>query len=441
MQKWVKQASGMFLASTMVFTLAACGSSSETSSSATASAGTGTKPAESAAAKETAKPAAGKKTKIEFWVPFTGPDAPFMKKIAEDFSKSQEKYDVHFNNSNGTDYYNKFTVALTSGKDLPDAMVMHIDNVPVYKDKLLPLDDIAAKVGIVKENYQQAPVKNTTLDGKWYAFPLDIHPLLMYYNKDLFKAAGIDHPPTNKDEFLADVKKMTDESKKQYGYMVVPNGQWWPFGTLLSQFGGKYADDQNNPTFNSDAGVQAVQFQKDLIDQKLSPANVEGGADETAFKQGKLGIIFAGPWMMDAWEQAKLNWGAAVLPQIGPNKAAWAGSHTLVIPNTTKDADKLDGIAAFYKYIAENGIDWAKSGQAPASKKVTDSAEFQQLTKQQTEIIKEFDYVYFPPQVPNFGANINELWVQVNNVLTGKQKDIKAALDSAAAKYKQAASK
>jgi len=432
MQKWVKQASTLVLASSFILTTA-CSSGGDKNADAS------TKPQDSAAA--TSKPAAGKKTKIEFWVPFTGPDAPFMKKITEDFTKSQDLYEVHFNNSNGTDYYNKFTVALTSNKDLPDAMVMHIDNVPVYKDKLQPLDDMMNKVGLKKEDYEQIPIKAATLDSKLYAIPLDIHPLLMYYNKDLFKAAGIANPPATKDEFISAITKLKDESKKQWGYMVVPNGQWWPFGTLLSQFGGKYVDEQGNPTFNSDAGVQAVKFQKDLIDQKLSPANVEPGADETAFKQGKLGIFLGGPWMMDAFDQAKINWGAAVVPQIGPNKATWAGAHVMVVPNTTKDQAKLDGISAFYKYVAENGIEWAKSGQAPASKKITSSAEFKTMTKQQTEIVKQFDYVYFPPQVPNFGANVGELWVQINNVLMGKQPDIKAALDTAATKYKQAASK
>lgn len=92
------------------------------------------------------------------------------------------------------------------------------------------------------------------------------------------------------------------------------------------------------------------------------------------------------------------------------------------------------------KYVSDNSIDWAESGQAVASKVVRDSAAFKAMTQQQTEVAKEFDYVQFAPKVLNWGPISDSIWSELANALQGK-KDPKQALDDAAAKSTQAMKK
>lgn len=383
----------------------------------------------------------GGKQEISFWTPFSGADGPFMKKIVDAYNSQSKDYNVKFQIIPNGEYYKQLDLALSSGKKRPDVMIMHVDQIPTYqkKDQLQPVDDIASNAGVTKEDFVEAPVKYETIDGKWYGIPLDIHPMVLYYNKDLFKAAGIDNPPTNREEFLADAKKLTDKSKGQWGY-VMPT--LWPqqfiFPTVVGQNGGKLADDQGKPQLNSPEAVEALSFLKSVVyDAKVSPQKVAQDGEVTLFLQGKNAMQLNGPWMKDQFDKAKMNYGVAPVPQLGTKQqAVQAGSHNFVVPKSVTDKKVLSGVGDFLKYVAGHSIDWANSGQAVASKKVLESDEFKQMTQQQTTVAKEFDYAQFNPPVINWGAMTADLYKEINLVLLN-QKDPKKALDEAQEKALQ----
>lgn len=384
----------------------------------------------------------GSKTELLFWSPFSGPDGSFMKSIVDEYNKQSDKYSVKFQIQPNGDYYKLLDNAFGTKKNMPDFMIMHLDSIPTYvkKDLLAPMDDLAAKAGIEKADYVDAAVNYATINDKWMGIPLDIHPLIMYYNKDLFAAAGITAPPTNKEEFLAAAKATTDASKGQWGY-VMPTQ--WPqqflFPSLIYQQGADLADKDGNPTLNTPAAVAALEFEKSLIfEHKVSPEKVAQDGEVKLFLQGKNAMQFNGPWMKDQWDKAKLNYGVAPIPNFFTQQGVFAGSHNFVVPKSMTDATKLEGIGDFLKYVAGHSIDWAKSGQAVASKQVLDSAEFKALNTQQTEVAKEFDYVHFAPPVANWGAYVGELWKQINLTLLNNG-DAKKALDEAQAKAEQSA--
>jgi multiple sugar transport system substrate-binding protein len=422
-----KVAKGVTLAAILgtSLTLTACGSASNTSDGGS-----------------NAGSSSSEKTQLVFWSPFSGPDGPFMKKIVDAYNAQSDKYQIKFVIQPNGDYYKLLDMAFSTKKNVPDFMIMHVDSIPTYvkKDLLQPVDDLASKAGIKKEDFVDAPVNYETINGKWMGIPLDVHPLVMYYNKDLFKAAGIDHPPATKDEFIADAKKLTDPSKGQWG-CVMPT--LWPqqflFPTLVFQQGANLVDSNNKPTLNTPEAVNALNFEKSLIfDEKVSPQKVAQDGEVKLFLQGKNAIQFNGPWMKDQWDQAHINYGVAPVPVFFKQPAVFAGSHNFVVPKSETDQNKLNGIGDFLKYVAGHSIDWAKSGQAVASKQVLASDEFKQLTQQQTEVAKEFDYVHFAPAVPGWSAITDDLFKEINLVLLG-QKDAKKALDDAQAKGLQAA--
>lgn len=378
-------------------------------------------------------------TEILFWSPFSGADGPFMKKMVDKYNASQDAYKVNFVIHPSGEYYKLLDVALSTANERPDLMIMHVDNVPTYvnKNQLQPLDEIASKAGFTKEDYVEAPVKYSTIDGKWYTIPLDIHPVIMYYNKDLFEKAGITAPPTNRAEFEDAIAKLTDKDKGIYGY-VLPT--LWPqqfiFPSLVWQNGGELWNG-TDVAYNSPEAVEMVSWMRGLVDQGYSPGNVQQDGENTLFLQGKNAIQFNGPWMKSQFDEAGLNYGVAPIPQIGKVKsAAYAGSHGFVIPKDMTDQAKLAGIGDFLKYVAANSLDWAESGQALASKKMIESAEFQKL-EIQANIAKGFDSVQFAPNVLNWGTISEPIWGELNNALLGK-KDPQQAMDDAAAKSKQA---
>jgi len=384
----------------------------------------------------------GKKTEILFWSPFSGSDGPFMKKIVDKYNGSQDQYKVNFVIQPNGEYYKQLDVALSTGKESPDMMIMHVDQVPTYasKDQLQPIDEIAAGAGINKADFADAATTYSTLDGKWFSIPLDIHPLVMYYNKDLFDKAGISAAPTNRTEFDDTVQKLTDKEKGVYGY-VVPTS--WPqqfiFPTLVWQNGGELWNG-TDVAYNSPEAVEMVQWLRGMVDNGVSPGNVQQDGENTLFLQGKNAIQFNGPWMKSQFDEAGLNYGVAPVPQIGKAKqAVFAGSHGFVIPKSVTDAAKTAGIGDFLKYVSTNSMDWAESGQALASKPMLESDAFKALTFQ-NNVASAFSYVQFAPNVLNWGTISEPIWGELNNALLGK-KDAQKALDDAAAKSKQAMKK
>ncbi|NIK77168.1 multiple sugar transport system substrate-binding protein [Paenibacillus castaneae] len=384
----------------------------------------------------------GKKTNILFWSPFSGSDGPFMKKIVDKYNSSQDQYKVNFVIQPNGEYYKQLDVALSTGKERPDLMIMHVDQVPTYasKDQLKQIDDLASAAGINKGDFAEAPVEYATLDGKWYTIPLDIHPLVMYYNKDLFEQAGVAGPPTNREEFDAATAKLTNKDKGVFGY-VVPT--LWPqqfiFPTLVWQNGGELWDG-TTVAYNSPEAVEMVKWMRGMIDSGISPANVQQDGENTLFLQGKNAIQFNGPWMKSQFDEAGLNYGVAPVPQIGKvKKAVFAGSHGFVVPKSVSDEKVTAGIGDFLKYVSTNSMDWAESGQALASKPMLDSAEFKAMAFQ-SSVASAFSYVQFAPNVLNWGTISEPIWGELNNALLGK-KDAQKALDDAAAKSLQALKK
>lgn len=378
------------------------------------------------------------KTEFLFWSPFSGADGPFMKQIVDRYNASQDQYSVKFVIQPSGEYYKQLDVALSAAKDRPDLVIMHLDQIPTYQDKgqLQPIDDIAANADLSKSDYVEAAIDYATIDGKWYGIPLDIHPLVMYYNKDLFDKAGITAPPTNREEFEAAAQQLTDQDAGVYGY-VVPT--LWPqqfiFPTLVWQNGGELWNG-SDVAYNSAEAVEMVEWMRGLIDKGISPANVQQDGENTLFLQGKNAIQFNGPWMKSQYDEAGLNYGVAPVPQIGKAKqAVYGGSHNFAIPQGVTDENVLAGIGDFLKYVSSNSLDWAESGQALAAKPMLDSEEFKALP--QSTIAESFSYVQFAPDVLNWPTISEPIWGELNNALLGK-KTAQQAMDDAAAKSKQA---
>ncbi|KHF39120.1 ABC transporter substrate-binding protein [Halalkalibacter okhensis] len=376
--------------------------------------------------------------KITLWVPFSGPDGPKMQEIVDEFNSSQDEFTVDYQVVPQSEYYTTVDLTLNDNRNVPDLMVMHGDQILTYveNDLLKNLDDITGDT-VNLEDYNENALEGAMVDGELYGIPLDIHPLMFYWNKDLFEAAGLDPdvPPTNREEFVEFAQKLTDGSG-QYGY-VVPT--LWPqqfiMPTIVYQNGGQLIED-GQVLYDSEEVVEALEFQRSLISEyNVSPSDVQQDGEVTLFLQGKNAMHMNGPWMLQQWEDAGLNFGVAPVPMLGTEQeAVFGNSHNFVVPEVVGE-EKHEAIKQFLSFTAENGMAWAESGQAPAAKAVYESDEFQEM-KQQPEVAKQFDYTQFSPQVRNWGQLSDPLMEAVNEVLLG-QKEPREALEEATNRAQQ----
>jgi multiple sugar transport system substrate-binding protein len=379
----------------------------------------------------------GPNVSLAFWNGFTGGDGPFMRQLVDQFNSEHQNIKVSMNVLRWEDFYPKVPTAVQSGNG-PDIAIMHIDQLATNAARrvVIPVDEVATALDLQQDDFAPAVWSAGVYKEQRYGLPLDIHPLLFYFNRKEMEAAGISEPPKDRASFEAAAKELKG-SGAQNPFWVTSTWpahlMWW---SLIHQFGGTpYNEDGSQAQFNSDAGVEALTWQVNNIQQGYSPKNVANDAQAVAFRQGKNALTWDGIWMMNEWAKVKsLEWGAAPLPQIGDQPAVWASSHNFVVTSQAqKDPNKLQASKVFISWISDHSIDWAKAGQIAARASVRESPEFQELEVQNIAA-QQLDYVKFPPAVPGIGEVTNPTFeLAVNEAVLGK-KSPKAALDDATSK-------
>lgn len=423
-----KKVISLMLAGSMVLgTLSGCGSSSSAGSSKAGEA-------------QEAAAASGKTSgsvQISFWNPFTGDDGKTMSAIVEKFNQENEDgITVTVQTMAQDDYYAKLPVTISSGTEVPDVAILHIERLPYYSSRNLvqEMDADIAEMGLAKDNFISATWDaSVQSDGKRYSVPLDTHPYVMFYNKTILAELGYteaDLDGLDGEKFL----EMCEKAKAAgyYGIGFYYTGMSSVFYSMLKQYGGSLiaADDPTKAAFNDQAGVKAAEWVKNLLDAGY--ATDVAGDHVSLFKQGQSLFCADGIWSSAGMAEIEgLDWGEMFLPQVGETGAIWASSHQLcLMVQKNADANKRAAAVKFIKYLSDNSIEWAKAGQVAARIDVLEDPQFAELPW--AFAADQLDWFsYMPTEVTAgcFTDALNPILVEYYN---GTTPDTQTALDTAA---------
>ena len=276
-----------------------------------------------------------------------------MKKLIAAFEEKNPDIKVKYNHI-PDDYANKMNTVLAGGA-APDVFLTSDGDFGRWTKAGL-LMNIQEKVdasGIKVDDMWDSALGRYKFDGKLlgqgdlYALPKDIGPTVLYYNKDIFTAAGVEFPSADKamttEEFLEMSQKLTvkDDSGKitQYGTGPV----WWE-GFLWSNGGDFLNESKTEFIMNQPEGVEAMQYSADLINKyQVSPdskATADMNADQM-FSTGKIATIGGGRWMVPTYRKLSFDWDIAPMPtfEIG-SESGWSGSVGYAMYKNTKHPDE-----------------------------------------------------------------------------------------------------
>jgi multiple sugar transport system substrate-binding protein len=422
-------------------TPSASGGAPAASSSATASSGDmATTP--SAGGASTACPDTVQGAQLTMWSPLTGPDGAIMTQLADRFSQ-ENTHGISVQHVAQPEYLQKLNTA-AAGNNLPDMTVIRASDIAemAARKVLKPMSEEAQRIvggASLAAEFPEQAWSIGAYQNQRYAIPLDIHPLVLYYNKDLFQQAGITMPtdrPMNRQEFEAAAEKLNANGVAGIAIGTHFGGENL-FETLVEQFGGSVLNNEGTEaTFNSEQGVRALTYLRDLH-QKYSPSmSGQGDPEVKAFQAGKAAMVIHGPWHL-ANLQKLPSTGVTMVPQFGDQFAVWGNSHQLAL--TGADPAKQAATACWIGWLSENSVQWAKAGQVPARKSVRTSEELTSVAAAITNFAAEVEQVVLRPPVPGIGPAIQGEGYgrAVNGILLGQQSDIKAALDEAAQRSNQ----
>jgi sn-glycerol 3-phosphate transport system substrate-binding protein len=269
-------------------------------------------------------------TEISFFYPVAvgGPITKLIDEFAADFAK--ENPGIKVTPIYAGSYQDTIVKALTahkSGNPPVTSVLLSTDMFTLIdEDAIVPIDDFV-KTADDKAwlgSFYKAFMLNSQSGGKTWGVPFQRSTIVMYYNKELFKAAGLDpnKPPATWAEMADAAKKLTvkDASGKvtQYGVQIPSSGfPYWLFQALAIENGVAMANDAGNAVkFDDPAVIEALQYWIDLTKQGVHPPGiVEWGTTPKDFFEKKVAMMWTTTGnLTNVRTNAKFDFGVAMLP-------------------------------------------------------------------------------------------------------------------------------
>ncbi|MEV7086716.1 extracellular solute-binding protein [Streptomyces sp. NPDC093085] len=368
---------------------------------------------------------------VTWWDTSTvGSEDKVFKKLAEGFTKEHPKVEVKYVNVPFGEAQNKFKNAAQSGSGAPDVIRSEVAWTPEFADLgyLAPLDGTAAVGGAKGEegekDFLPQAVASTRYNGKTYAVPQVIDSMGVFYNKKIFKDAGVEVPKTV-DE-LKTVSKTIKEKTGKTGLYLRGDDAYWFLSFLYGEGGNLVDAGSKTVTVDDAAGVKAMTVVKDLVDSGAAKTDATDGWEnmQAAFKDGDVAMMINGPWAVaDTYGGAqfknKANLGIAPVPAGSAGQGAPQGGHNLAV---YAGSQNLDASYAFVQYMTN------AQSQATAAKELsllpTRTSVYTRPEVAGNEMVGFFkpvvDKAIERPWIPEGGSLFAPLVTEYTKVLTGQ---------------------
>ncbi len=268
---------------------------------------------------------------ISFYYPIAvgGPITKIVDKFAADFEKENPAIKVHPIYSGA--YQDSLTKALTAVKsnDAPTMSVLLSTDMYtlIDEDAIVPWDPLIKRTEdrAWLQGFYPAFMENSQTGGKTWGIPFQRSTIVLYYNKEMFKEAGLDpnRPPGTWKEMADYAQKLTkrDASGKvtQWGVQIPATGfPYWLFQALTTENGVQLMNAAGTETYyDKPAVIEAVQYWVDLTSRyKVHPEGiVDWGTTPKDFFERKVAMIWTTTGnLTNVRSNAKFEFGVAMLP-------------------------------------------------------------------------------------------------------------------------------
>jgi multiple sugar transport system substrate-binding protein len=372
-------------------------------------------------------------TELTYWDFLGGGDGVRMKQIVEEFNKSQS--DIHVTESTltwGEPFYTKVHTGVVSGQT-PDVMTYHLSHFAagIQGKDLRPItNEELAAAGLKQSDFQDSIVQRSLELSKTYGHtdqlfgvPLDIHTLVLYYNKTALQKAGLlgpDGKPTGTDSIEA-FNKMLGEAKAKTHLLPIaestnteePASCWRVWYTMFKQQGADFIKDGKLSFDNvENQGTKSLQVLADWMKNGYTPKSTNYPSAVALFSAGRAVFMMNGNWevptLVDLAKNKKLtfDYGVMAFPKLYEKSDTWADSHQLAIPNNAKNPPSPEKVAAALKFIAYvvKQVTWAGGGHIPCYLPVQESDAYKQMVPNNEYSPEAAKQVSLEPALPIFGV-------------------------------------
>ena len=391
------------------------------------------------------KPAAVKQSTIVYWGLWEPTEV--MAAVIAEFEKANPQYKIDYRKQSQKDYRERLQTAIASGNG-PDIFRFHASWVPMLKDELSPLPSKIMSIADFQKTFYPIAYKQLQNKGQVSGIPLMYDGLVLFYNTEMLKTAGMTPPTT-----WAEMKKAADaltvpsaksersSNKLQRGGLAIGNANNVEHfadivGLLILQNGG----DPAKPTSAEvkDALVFYTSFfRDDMVWSESLPSST------VAFAKGDVAMMLAPSWR--ALEVKALNpnlqFATAPAPKLGAEKISWASYWAEGVSNKSKNQD---GAWEFLKFLSSKEIQKKLYAEAAKVRTFGELYSRQDLASELQSDVVLSSFLSDAPYAANWYLNtfthdngLNDLMVKyytdaINGILSGKSvTEVQTTLDVA----------
>ena len=307
-------------------------------------------PTAAAGAAATSAPAAGNVVTITMWHGFNAHEVDFLAGIIKKYWDP-----THPNIKVITEGNKDNTMILTamSGGDSPDLVMSGSSEAITLWASQGAIMDLTPAIEPIKAQLESemvpAGLQWVMFNGKYYGLPFVNYNWGLFYNKDLFTAAGLDpnSPPKTLDQLKEYAQKLTKVDANgnitQLGWLPI-NDPSRATNFLLNSGGHFYDPATNAPTFNDPANIAAFQWDLDLQKiyglDKVTAFTTGFNSGDNPFQLGKVAMYIDGCWNPEFFKlnAPNLHYGVAAIPYSDPKfaNAGNLGTNPLAVPVASK---------------------------------------------------------------------------------------------------------
>lgn len=293
-----------------------------------------------------------------------GQAATTEQEIVKVFMQKNPSIKVELIQGQWTQHYAQLALAVSAGEapQLASTLLQKIVEMDQYYTPLdkSPVGNLIKESGLKESDFDKVAWRESSSKGSMYAIPNVFPGKMMWYNKDVFRKAGLDP-----EQFPDDMASFTDAANRikatgAYAFFPASSGEprfWrraWEVA-LWGQGGEMFDEGYSKATFNDEKGLKALQFIVDIV-QKYG-WNVVGADGYKQFAARELGMIHAGAWFYPNAKSSGADWGGARMPVWFDKRMTWINGNGMVIPKQKEGTSKAVYLAALKMawFYTENG--------------------------------------------------------------------------------------
>lgn len=310
---------------------------------------------------------ASARVQIDFWMSMSGPLGETVEALVQKFNESQDEYEVRafFRGA----YAESMTAAIAAYRAGNPPHILQVYEVGtvtmLLSGAVYPVYQLMEDYGmdINWDDFIPAVLGYYLHDGKLYSLPFNSSTPILYYNKDIFAAAGLDpeRPPQTWQELEEVSRKVLEAGAARYGFTtgwpcgyLLENTLAWhgvPFATLNNGFDGLEAELLLNEGF----ALEHMERLAKWHEEDIFRYGGRGDAANWIFLGGDAAMMIHSSALISTMKQSGLNWGATYLPHYGdpyPKTNTIVGGATLWVMKG-HSPEEYRGVAEFLKFVSQ----------------------------------------------------------------------------------------